>query len=83
VACVLRTLFSSAGSLMHMTYLVVTGDCLFDIECTAHDSVGRIGHAWFVDERVSRESGIVLPCGSYAFVQLAHPLELNWLLDVR
>jgi hypothetical protein len=65
VACVLRSLFSSAGLLMHMTCLVMTGNCLFDIECTAHDSVGRIGHAWFVDERVSHESGIVLPCCGY------------------
>ena len=39
---------SSAGLLMHMRCLVVTGDCLFDIECTAHDSSWLTWSFWFV-----------------------------------
>jgi hypothetical protein len=54
--------------LADMTYLVVTGDCLFDIECTAHDSIGEIGRVWFIDKRASRESGLVLPWYGCAFV---------------
>jgi hypothetical protein len=76
VAFVYRILFSSASLLMRMTHLVVIGNCLFDSECTAHDLIGSIGCAWFVDERVPRESDSMVPWCGCAFVQFI-PVVLN------
>ena len=47
---VLENLVSSAG-IADMMY--VTSDCRLDVECTAHDSIGSVGRAWFVYENVS------------------------------